>query len=262
MRVTNPFFIKCDILQIHELAGYGFIYNILIKGLLMALRQADQLRLEGIQDTISTLVDFNIEKSAILEKIQDKISAFEADTKTQLKFTITNGKAEFSLVDLKSDFIRTRQNPDKTMTSLRAKIQGLGIEIKIEKDGVSFSNEEVSEALGELQSIVSQMPVEMIEQPHKDWPRLPGEDVYTGDDEEPEESVAVAPVAPSQDLSQPVSEQPTSPDTQAASVQTQSGVQHTPAVESGAATSPVDEFPGEQLDSPIQENMPASNPLV
>ena len=106
------------------------------------------------------------------------------------------------------------------------------------------------------------MPVEMIEQPHKDWPRLPGEDVYTGDDEEPEESVAVAPVAPSQDLSQPVSEQPTSPDTQAASVQTQSGVQHTPAVESGAATSPVDEFPGEQLDSPIQEIMPASNPLV
>ena len=99
----------------------------------MALRQADQLRLEGIQDTISTLVDFNIEKSAILEKIQDKISAFEADTKTQLKFTITNGKAEFSLVDLKSDFIRTRQNPDKTMTSLRAKIQGLGIEIKLKK---------------------------------------------------------------------------------------------------------------------------------
>lgn len=220
----------------------------------MALRQADRIQLDGLQDTITTLAEFDISKEAIQEKLKDKITAFENATNTQFKFTIRDKKAEFSLTDLKSDYLRTRQNPDKTMTSLRAKIFGLPFDIKIDKDGIKFSNEEIAAALGELQSLVSQSPKEFIDNPHEDWARRPGEEVFTGDDDDSDmndegnqkSEQPLASVAPSTSTEFPT------PNSAEAVMESTPSAPLSSEVESTEIDSP--EFPGDGIDSP--------NPLV
>ena len=230
----------------------------------MALKQADRVLLEGLQDTITTLVEFDIQKADIEKKLAEKIKTFELATNTQFKFNIVDGKAEFSLVDLRSDYVRTRHNTEKTMTSLKAKINGLPIDVKIKKDDTSFTNAEIVESLHELANVVSAIPEELTSESWKDWPRRPGEETENETAEptqsaEPAEAPAAqghthaaTPVAEAEQTENPApvtspQQAGTVPATAPAPQQAEPSAPVTSPQQ--AATSPG--FPGEEIDSPL-----------
>jgi hypothetical protein len=153
----------------------------------MALRQAEQSQLESINQTVTILASMDLEQSQIEEKMKDMIVPLEKSANCQLVFKKDENGARFDVIELKSDFVRTRQNPDKTMTSLRAKIYGLPIEVKVKKDTEEFSNAQVAKSLLELATLVGEMPVEMLINANHNWSRTPGEmpkSVAAGTDED------------------------------------------------------------------------------
>jgi hypothetical protein len=141
----------------------------------MALRQAEQSQLESINQTVTILASMELEQMQIEEKMKEMIVPLEKSANCKLIFKNDEHGPRFDVIELKSDFVRTRQNPHKTMTSLRAKIYGLPIEVKIKKDTEEFSNIQVAKSLLELATLVGEMPVEMLVNANDDWSRTPGE---------------------------------------------------------------------------------------
>jgi len=142
----------------------------------MALKKQEQLLLDSILQTaniVKKLVGNDLEK--INENVAEMLAKFHDESKLKVILEISeDGVITAKIADYKSDFVRTRSTPDEAMLSLRAKINALPIEIKIFKDGVSFANKDVAEALTELSLIVSSMPVEMVTHGQDDWPREAG----------------------------------------------------------------------------------------
>lgn len=142
----------------------------------MALKKNEQLLLDSILQTANIVKgmagnDINM----INEKLAEMLNSFYDESKKKLILSITQeGEISARVADYKSDFVRTRSNPDDTMLSLRGKINGVPIDVKVVKDDVSLSNKEVAEALMELSQIVSGMPVEMSLHGQDDWPRDAG----------------------------------------------------------------------------------------
>lgn len=142
----------------------------------MALKAAEKMQLDFINETAKMLGELNIEESLIIEKLKEKVSDLENSANCKLVLAVTDGVQQFNVIDLRSDFVRTRfNNAEKTQLSLRAKILGLPIDIKVKKDEDVFSNKEVVKSLRELADIVEQMPVSMLEHGQDDWSRTAGE---------------------------------------------------------------------------------------
>ena len=142
----------------------------------MALKKNEQILLDSILQTaniVKGMVGNDI--NMINEKLADMLTGFYNESNKKLILSISeDGEISSRVADYKSDFVRTRSTPDNTMLSLRGKINGVPIEIKVFKDGVALSNKEVAEALMELSLIVSAMPVEMSVHGQDDWPREAG----------------------------------------------------------------------------------------
>jgi hypothetical protein len=142
----------------------------------MALRQSEKTLLGFINETAKMLSELNIEESLIIEKLKDKVGELEQSANCKLALVEVDGIRQFNVIDLSADYVRTRfNNAEKTMLSLRAKILGLSVEVKVKKDDDVFSNKEVSKSLRELAGIVDEMPIEMLLHGQDDWSRTPGE---------------------------------------------------------------------------------------
>lgn len=139
----------------------------------MALKPAEQSRLDMLNQTAAMLAGMSLDADAIREKMDAMLSALEKDTNSKLVLVYNEGVPSFNAIDLRSDFIRTRPNTDGTMLSLRAKVVGIPLEIKVRKDadGLRASNAEVAESLLILANYVKHMPVEMVDADTADWPR-------------------------------------------------------------------------------------------
>jgi hypothetical protein len=85
------------------------------------------------------------------------------------------GGVTFTHIDVGSYFIRTRFNGDEKMLSLRAKLTGVAIEVKVIKDGVLAINSDIADALRELADVVSAAENELAVEGKADWSRTPGE---------------------------------------------------------------------------------------
>lgn len=139
----------------------------------MALKPAEQSKLDMLNQTAAMLAGMNLDADAIREKMTQMIQSLEKDTNSKLVLVYTEGVPSFNVIDLRTDFIRTRPNTEGTMLSLRAKIVGIPLEIKVRKDadGLRASNAEVAESLLFLAEYVKNMPVEMVDADTADWPR-------------------------------------------------------------------------------------------
>lgn len=139
----------------------------------MALKKQEQLLLDNILQTaniVKGLVGNDLGK--INEQIVALLAGFAEETKSKVVLGITeDGEITSTVIDLKSDYVRTRHNTEKTMLSLKGKLNGVPMDIKVVKDETSFTNKEVADALAELSLIVANMPVEMKEHGHDDWLR-------------------------------------------------------------------------------------------
>lgn len=139
----------------------------------MALKKQEQLLLDNILQTaniVKGLVGNDLVK--INEQISVLLAGFAEETKSKVVLGITeDGEITSTVIDLKSDYVRTRHNTEKTMLSLKGKLNGVPMDIKVVKDETSFTNKEVADALAELSLIVANMPVEMKEHGHDDWLR-------------------------------------------------------------------------------------------
>lgn len=139
----------------------------------MALKPAEQSKLDMLNQTAAMLAGMSLDADAIREKMAQMIQSLEKDANSKLVLVYTEGVPSFNAIDLRTDFIRTRPNTDGTMLSLRAKIVGIPLEIKVRKDadGLRASNAEVAESLLFLSEYVKNMPVEMVDADTADWPR-------------------------------------------------------------------------------------------
>lgn len=219
----------------------------------MALRQAEQLQLSNLNDIAVMLHELGIPEETILAKAEPKIKELTdtAKGKVVLKYD-ENGVPHFEHIDLRSDFVRTRFNTESTMLSLRAKIVGVPIDIKVKKDDEVFTNKEVASSLRELALIVEKMPVEMVPHGHDDWSREPGV-LPKSLAEKEEASAPVADTTPVVDTA-PVAETApaveTTPSVETAPVAESAPVVETATVaESAAAT-----LPGESVVSAPEDN--------
>ena len=142
----------------------------------MALKKNEQLLLDSIlqtADIIKGMVGNDI--NMINEKLAEMLKGFYDESQKKLILSIDEqGAISARVADYKSDFVRTRYNTDSSMLSLKGKINGVPIDVKVVKDDVSFTNKEVAESLAELAGIVAKMPVEMSAHGHDDWPREAG----------------------------------------------------------------------------------------
>jgi len=114
------------------------------------------------------LEKINLQVASILEDFAEK-------TGTKIVLNLSDdGQLSSTIFDLKSDYIRTRFNTDKSMLSLRSKLCGVPIDVKVVKDDVSFSNKMVADSLMELSKVVAGMPFEMNLHGQDDWLREVG----------------------------------------------------------------------------------------
>jgi hypothetical protein len=163
----------------------------------MALKKNEQLLIDSILQTakiVQGIVGNDI--SMINEKLEEMLAGFYQETQKKLILSVDDdGKVSYRVADYKSDFVRTRTNTEKTLLSLKGKINSVPIDVKVAKDDVEFTNAEVAEALKELASIVAKMPEEMTLRGHADWPR----DIQAISDEVKPEVTEVTDLVPDTD---------------------------------------------------------------
>lgn len=143
----------------------------------MALKQAEQVKFESVNKMVDILHSMNQTGPEIKEKVADMVTELETSANIKLELVYNEGAPSFEIIDLKSDFVRTRATTDDKMLSLKAKIFSVPIDVKIfkEADGLNLSNSSVAKSLRELADIVDGMDKEMVAVGKFDWPRTPGE---------------------------------------------------------------------------------------
>jgi hypothetical protein len=141
----------------------------------MALKKHETALLDSIKMSATVIAGFvGHDAEKIAEHMKSILDEFSSQTNQKLIISYTDGVLAIDTLDLKQDFIRTRMNPDKSMTTLKAKLFGVAIDVKVAKDEASFSNEQIAESLFELAVIVKGMPVAMRSYGHDDWSRTVG----------------------------------------------------------------------------------------
>lgn len=136
----------------------------------MALKQAEQAKLEGLNQTVEVLVRLNHDQETIKEQTLSIANELEESTGCKLVLSKnSDGKLEYDAIDLKGDSLVSRFNAEKTLLSLKGKILGLPIDIKVLKSGRSYSNEQIASSLTELVRLVRAMPSEIKDLEETEW---------------------------------------------------------------------------------------------
>tara|TARA_B100001245_G_scaffold236653_1_gene229261 strand:- start:21143 stop:21685 length:543 start_codon:yes stop_codon:yes gene_type:complete len=126
----------------------------------VALKKEDKVRLEVIEKTFSMLVSNNMSDEQVLSMMQPQFDDFETITGHKLK-PVFEPEPSISVLDLSKDFLRIRY-PNEDNRVLRAKVEGVSIEVKLFKnDDFSFTNNDVVSALKSLSEKVDILPVEL-----------------------------------------------------------------------------------------------------
>jgi hypothetical protein len=127
----------------------------------MALSKKLTTQLSALEQTLSMLVGGSLPLEQIESMMAPQISEFEMSSNTKLNIISSEDIMKFEVVDLSKDFFRVRE-PNEKSKSIRAKIQGVGINIATQKDDdFNFSNEDIVIALRDLASEIEALPVEI-----------------------------------------------------------------------------------------------------
>jgi len=124
----------------------------------MALKKEDRVRLEGLEKTFTMLVTNGMDAETIKNMMQPQFDEFESITGSKVKAHFGDN-ASLEVLDLSKDFLRIRF-PNEDNRVLRAKIQGVGVEVKLfKRDDFEFGNDDVVSALRALADEVSELPM-------------------------------------------------------------------------------------------------------
>jgi hypothetical protein len=127
----------------------------------MALSKKLTTQLSALEQTLSMLVGGSLPLEQIESMMAPQISEFEISSNTKLNIISSEDIMKFEVVDLSKDFFRVRE-PNEKSKAIRAKIQGVAINIATQKDDdFNFSNEDIVSALRDLASEIEALPVEI-----------------------------------------------------------------------------------------------------
>lgn len=116
----------------------------------MALKAIDKVKFDTLQATFSGMVAGGMEIGVIKGILSAQVVEFEAATNNKVKYVVDGTVGTLELTNLSKDFLRIR-NPNEETKVIRAKVEGVGIDIKVFKaEDYEFSNEEVISALKAL----------------------------------------------------------------------------------------------------------------
>lgn len=128
-----------------------------------ALKRHEVIMLDSLNAFALTLYTLgHTTESAICDALKTQIEAFESESgmRTLIK-DLPDGGFYFQEVDPRNDFLRSRIAAGGAQQTLKAKLSGIQIDIKVRKDEVfEFKNKEIAKALEEYAEIVRHMPVE------------------------------------------------------------------------------------------------------
>lgn len=141
----------------------------------MALNKYEKTQKNLLSTFAQKLANMGLSKEEITDSLKEQLDDFATESKVKLTVKVQKKEdgtsvVELAEIDLSADFIRTRHNTGKTMQSLRVKVLGLPIEIKVKKDEAVFSNEQVVSSLRMLADYVEAMPVEAKDAGSADFP--------------------------------------------------------------------------------------------
>lgn len=126
----------------------------------MALSKIDQVRFDGLQQTLNMLTGSGMPVAQIKLMMSPQIDEFQRSTNHKVRYIEDGQNIKFELLNLSRDFVRVRGVEDAKV--LRAKINGVPVDVKITKgDEFSFSNDEIVETLRALADEVSNLSVEV-----------------------------------------------------------------------------------------------------
>lgn len=127
----------------------------------MALTKKDTAKLEVLKQTLAMLVGGGLPLEQIETMMAPQISEFQSLSNTKLNIIESDDGMDFDIVDLSKDFLRVRE-PNEQSKALRAKVQGVAINIATQKDDeYDFSNSDIVKALRDLASELEALPVEI-----------------------------------------------------------------------------------------------------
>lgn len=145
----------------------------------MSLKKNDQIMLDQLQQFANVLAASGQDFATIKQNLRPSLKSFEDATDAKVSLREENGAIVVSAFDLKKDDVRTLANKEKTLISMRAKVLGVPLDVKVLKSGVQFTNGQISEALREAADLIDRMPVQMADRPESTWNRETGEPVET-----------------------------------------------------------------------------------
>ena len=128
----------------------------------MALSKIDTVKFKSLSQTLSMLLQHETSLETAKVMLGEQISDLEDSSNHMIKFiTLDDDSVALEVLDLSKDFVRTR-NPNSETQVLRAKIQGVGIDVKLFKEGdFKFSNQEAIDAIRALAAEVEGLPFEL-----------------------------------------------------------------------------------------------------
>lgn len=155
------------------------------KVIIMALGKIDNVKFESLSQTLSMLLQHDTELETVKLMLAPQISDFEESSNHKVKFVTRDDESVIlEALNLSKDFVRTRK-PNSETQVLRAKIQGVGIDVKLfkEKDYI-FSNEEIISALRALVDEISEVDVEFNTLGNSDVRKLDTDELGTDSSDE------------------------------------------------------------------------------
>lgn len=136
----------------------------------MALKSSEQVQFDSLNQTVLILAGLGHDKDTIKSQLAPMSSKLENESGCKLILDKIEGVLQYSLLDLKGDFLSTRFNGDETMLSMKAKLLGLPIDVKIIKgDKLRASNQQVVSSLQCLIDLINKMPDDMCAAGKGDW---------------------------------------------------------------------------------------------
>lgn len=126
----------------------------------MALSKTDQVRFEGIQQTLTMLNNGGLPLEQIKAMMAPQLIEFQKVTNHKVRYVTSDKGVTFELLNLSKDFLRVRGTEEQK--TLRAKIQGVPVDVKVFKEeDFLFSNEDVVSALRALADELEALPFQV-----------------------------------------------------------------------------------------------------
>lgn len=128
----------------------------------MAMKQVDQVRYDALESMITTLSGLGHDYETVYKAVTPQIKDFESATGRTVRI---KSDFEIELIDRRRDFLRIR-NPNDQAKTLRTKVDGVSIDVKIFKEGdFEFENATIAQSLRRLADEVGALPKELAEFP-------------------------------------------------------------------------------------------------